>query len=303
MKKITLLLLALTTSFYVNSQTVISFEVSEGYTEGDINGQNGWGAIGGNTNTFVSAAQSSEGDQSQQLVPTNTGALGGGLAPQEVSVEPEVFVTTDMFVESSDGALSTIEFATQSPSQGLLTTRIAFNPDDTITVLDDDGSGALAFIDTGATFTRDTWFTLEIEHRFDDGEILYYIDENLIYTGTVFGGTNVEQLVTIFNNLESGAFYDNMTFQDGVLSTDENTLSENVSVFPNPTNGDLNINFTRNFGATNIDIINVNGQKVLNASIEGFGNNSIATSKLANGIYFAQISSETGTTTIKFIKN
>ena len=94
-----------------------------------------------------------------------------------------------------------------------------------------------------------------------------------------------------------------MTFQDGVLSIDENTLSENVSVFPNPTNGDLNINFTRNFGATNIDIINVNGQKVLNASIEGFGNNSIATSKLANGIYFAQISSDTGTTTIKFIKN
>jgi len=88
-----------------------------------------------------------------------------------------------------------------------------------------------------------------------------------------------------------------------VLSVDDNILSENVSVFPNPTNGDLNINFARNIGTTNIDIVNVNGQKVLNTSAEGFGNNTLATSKLSNGIYFAQISNETNSTTIKFIKN
>lgn len=303
MKKITLLLLALTTSFYVNAQTVISFETSEGYTEGDINGQNGWGAIAGNTNTFVSSAQASDGTLSQQLVPSNLGGISGGLSPTEVSTQPVVFVSTDMFVESSDGALSTVEFATQSPSQGSITTRVAFGTDDVIRVLDDDGAGALAFIDTGATFTRDTWFELEIEHRFDDGEILYYIDGNLIFTGTVYAGTNVEQLVTIFDNLESGAFYDNMVFQDGVLSVEDNTLSESISVYPNPTNGDLNINFTRNLGTTNVDIINVNGQKVLNASIEGFGNNTIGTSKLANGIYFAQITSPEGSRTIKFIRN
>ncbi|WP_299212686.1 T9SS type A sorting domain-containing protein [uncultured Dokdonia sp.] len=87
------------------------------------------------------------------------------------------------------------------------------------------------------------------------------------------------------------------------LSVNDNVLADNISVFPNPTTTDLNINFARNFGATNVAVINVNGQKVLNASMEGFGNNTIATSKLANGIYFAQVTTQEGTTTIKFIKN
>ena len=88
-----------------------------------------------------------------------------------------------------------------------------------------------------------------------------------------------------------------------VLSTDDNILADNISVFPNPTSADLNINFARNFGATNIAVINVNGQKVLNATMEGFGNNTLATSKLANGIYFAQVTNQQGTVTVKFIKN
>ena len=94
-----------------------------------------------------------------------------------------------------------------------------------------------------------------------------------------------------------------MGFQDGVLSVEDNALSENVSVFPNPTSGDLNINFARNFETLNVDIINVNGQKVLSQEMEGVGSNTLATSRLANGVYFAQISSDEGSTTIKFIKN
>lgn len=90
---------------------------------------------------------------------------------------------------------------------------------------------------------------------------------------------------------------------ENLSAGDDATLANNISVFPNPTNGDLNINFARNFGATNIDIINVNGQKVMTASVDGIGNNSLATSRLANGIYFAQVTNETGVATIKFIKN
>ena len=89
-----------------------------------------------------------------------------------------------------------------------------------------------------------------------------------------------------------------------LLSVGENaTLSNNISLFPTPTNGDLNNNFARNFGTTSIAIFNVNGQKVLNTSTEGFGNNTIATSTLVNGIYFAQVVSQEGTSTMKFIKN
>ncbi len=90
---------------------------------------------------------------------------------------------------------------------------------------------------------------------------------------------------------------------DNLSAGEDATLANNISVFPNPTNGDLNINFARNYGATNVDIINVNGQKVMTASVDGIGNNTLATSRLANGVYFAQVTNETGVATVKFIKN
>ncbi len=124
------------------------------------------------------------------------------------------------------------------------------------------------------------------------------IDPNDQFGGGFVDWTNISGLIA-----ES---FPSLAFQirdDTNLSTGENTLSESISLFPNPTNGDVNLNFSRSFGTTNVDIINVNGQKVLNASLEGVGNNTLATSKLASGIYFAQISNETGSTTIKFIKS
>lgn len=91
---------------------------------------------------------------------------------------------------------------------------------------------------------------------------------------------------------------------DTTLSVeDDNVFAENISLFPNPTTGDLNINFNRSFGNTEVNVINVNGQVVLSSQIEGIGNSTLATSKLANGVYFAQVASENGTATIKFIKN
>lgn len=303
MKKITFLILTFIVSISLNAQIATSFEASEGFILGEINGQNGWTSnAGGEANVVITDSQSSDGDFSVQLVPSNTGNLTIGFSPLEASTQDVVTVTVDMFVESSTGALSTVEFVTQTPLQGLLTTRVAFNPDDTVTVLDDDGAGGLAFAAAGP-FTRDVWFEFRIEHRFADNEILYFIDDTLIYTSIVIAGTIVEQALPLFNDLESGAFYDNIRFMDGTLSVNDNSLSESISLFPNPTNGDVNLNFSRSFGATNVDIINVNGQKVLNASLEGVGNNTLATSKLASGIYFAQISNETGSTTIKFIKS
>lgn len=87
------------------------------------------------------------------------------------------------------------------------------------------------------------------------------------------------------------------------LSVDDDALAANVKLYPNPTNGDLNINFARSLGSVDLNIVNVNGQIVMNKSLEAFGSSSIDTSKLANGVYFAQISSDEGSTAIKFIKN
>ena len=111
-----------------------------------------------------------------------------------------------------------------------------------------------------------------------------------------------------WSNINNGAFLPpGVAYSLGgdcnTLSTDDNVFADNISLFPNPTNGDLNINFTRSFGAATVTVININGQVVLTSSIEGIGNNTIATSKLANGVYFAQITAENSNATVKFIKS
>lgn len=91
---------------------------------------------------------------------------------------------------------------------------------------------------------------------------------------------------------------------DALLSVDDSALDTGILLFPNPTNSVININFTRNLGATTIDLINVNGQKVLSTSLDGFGNKTLSVSTLSTGIYFAQIVTEDGrSTTIKVIKS
>ena len=302
MKKITLLMFALFAGITLNAQIETSFEAVDGWIEASIDTQNGWTSNAA-ANTLINSVNASDGTMSLQLVPTNGGALTIAFSPLLASTEDVVTVTVDMFVDSNAGTQSTVELATQTPTQGLLTTRTAFNPDDTVTVLDDtDGMGTFGFLPAG-TFVRDIWFEFQIEYRFAEGEILYYIDGNLIFTGTVWAGTIVEQVLPLFDNMESGAFYDNIRYQDGALSVDENILDESISLFPNPTNGDLHINFAKSIGSTTIDIINVNGQTVFSQSIDGVRRNTLATSNLAAGLYFAKIASEDASTTIKFIKN
>lgn len=98
-------------------------------------------------------------------------------------------------------------------------------------------------------------------------------------------------------------FFMTLTTDDAVLSVSESEFANNLSLSPNPTDGDLNINFTRDFGGIAIDIINVSGQRVLSSEFEGLGNTVLKTASLSNGVYFARIATDQGTTTTKFIKN
>ncbi len=94
-----------------------------------------------------------------------------------------------------------------------------------------------------------------------------------------------------------------MTLTGDILGVSENILAANMSLYPNPTNGNLNIKFSKNVGTANIDIVTLSGQKVVSVSVDGFGTNSIGTSQLASGVYFAKVSTDNESTTLKFIKN
>lgn len=234
-----------------------------------------------------------------------------------------LFVLSDFSVDSSS------DFTITSGAFGIQTTD-GTGTSATVTIFGADADFPAVFDDTNILGTQtvaipDTAVEEFVSFDFDTPVVVPAGTVAIVYAVTTplgnnlfIGGTVEETGEGFLRSVQCGVadyvlpsdigfpdahFFMTLTSDDVTLGVGENVLTNNISIFPNPTNGDLNISFARNFGATNIDIINVNGQKVMNASVDGIGNNTLATSRLANGIYFAQVTNETGVATIKFIKN
>jgi extracellular elastinolytic metalloproteinase len=79
-------------------------------------------------------------------------------------------------------------------------------------------------------------------------------------------------------------------------------LGANFTVFPNPTNGDVNIRTKINVGDVTIAIYDLNGRKVLSQDITLENIAIIGTAGLNTGIYIVNIEGENYTHTTKLIK-
>ena len=212
-----------------------------------------------------------------------------------------MLISADMYLASTTGELSDTDFLTQSPSQALLTSRVKFAFDDTVQVLDNPGSG-LGFVETGATVIRDTWFELKIEHRFSTGDLLYYINDNLIYTGTVFGATNVEQYIAIFDNYESDAFFDNIVYTDGtVLGLNEFKTNSNVFTHSYNKDSDVLTIASSELAFDNIQLFNLLGQEVLHKKLSQ-STETINLEGLQDGMYLAKVMIQNQAETVRFLK-
>jgi len=79
----------------------------------------------------------------------------------------------------------------------------------------------------------------------------------------------------------------------------------NVSVYPNPSNGTLNVNFNvENAGNLDVKLINLNGQIIMQQTINNFDgefNQSFDLSKQPKGIYLLSINSEKGIVSRKVV--
>ncbi|WP_353777195.1 M43 family zinc metalloprotease [Winogradskyella sp. 3972H.M.0a.05] len=87
------------------------------------------------------------------------------------------------------------------------------------------------------------------------------------------------------------------------LSVDEFFLNDNVSIFPNPVNSELNIKLgNANNLPDSFEVYNVLGQSVLQKSIAGDADLSVNTSGFSNGVYFIKIAKGDASLTLRFIK-
>jgi hypothetical protein len=69
---------------------------------------------------------------------------------------------------------------------------------------------------------------------------------------------------------------------------------ENVKVYPNPVNNELVIDWGTDQQDVQIDILNMLGQSVIHATTKSETRKTIATDRMASGVYFVKITGKDG---------
>jgi len=112
------------------------------------------------------------------------------------------------------------------------------------------------------------------------------IDE-LIFTSTV----NADYLAL-----------DGMNWEPAALGIEENLLTNETSLYPNPNKGDFTLNYSGNEQLKELQVLDMLGKRIQTISLENFANSKeINLTTLAKGMYFITIQSETTSVTKRMI--
>ncbi|NND88598.1 MAG: T9SS type A sorting domain-containing protein, partial [Flavobacteriaceae bacterium] len=114
--------------------------------------------------------------------------------------------------------------------------------------------------------------------------------------------TNLREASYTFMS-NGGMFEDRflLRFEENSLGTSSNLVSE-VRIFPNPTNGILNITSTQD-KIESVTVYDMMGRVVIATTFANSSTGQLDISNLKNAIYFAEIKTNSGTISKKIIKN
>jgi ELWxxDGT repeat protein len=148
---------------------------------------------------------------------------------------------------------------------------------------------------------------------------IWYFDNNLQTTNffqiNILNSNNFTNYygVSDITNLNDNLLFDGVSQESGqelyysniqnLLNTEdytnENTRFDKIKVYPNPSNGNINLFISDNSKLTDINIYNTIGENLLNLKTENL--TSIDLSRLNSGIYFIKISTENYSETKKIV--
>ncbi len=191
----------------------------EDFTAGELNGQGGWSTQpAGFWN--ITDANPADGAQHVRGTPNGSGALGLGFSPLITpGSEPFMVASARISVEGND---TSFEFIPQSPTAGSVNTRVRFNADGSVDVLDAT-AGAFVPIST----PRPTgYFDIRVVIDTDDLGLAVFFDDALVFTGTGFAPF-MEQIVLFSDNAGTETIIDVDTIE--VTDGDENAFFLTVS--------------------------------------------------------------------------
>ena len=296
------LLLSLTLmSFFIGKAQNYSFESAQGFNIGNIAGQNGWGGTQAAYIGVISNEQANPGTQSLKITGNNGtvhNTLGGAISPTFSVTGSVVTVAFNAYFTPSTpaGDESDFFFSPQSPTESTINARLRFTFEGDIFVVDTDPSTLqLGYVETGASFTKNTWNTYRIELDFANSEARYFQNGTLIYTGGIVGGTKVGNLAITNDNYNSSAYFDGIQVLSGVLGTsDVKKLS--YKMYPNPTSDFAVIETADKINS--IEVFDFSGKK-LNAPFSG---NKVDLRSLPVGVYILNINTSKGIVTDRIVK-
>lgn len=287
----------------VNAQTTISFETSEGFTLGDINGQNNWYVIGTSIGGFIinqniSSVLASDGSQSLRIArDPNFGGqpeivmgayynFNAALNSTHYSVSADIYINA---VNQTDFIMAiggTTDFIAQ----------FLFHYDGTIQCTTLNSNNQFEYQQTPKNWTGGTWYNMKIE--VDDFDIKYYVNNNLEYTGTTSNSEYFKHIRFVHDNYGEHAYIDNIIVTDLTTTNVKDFFKENFSMYPNPVTDVLNITSVNGLKVNEIRVTDVTG-KVIKVQKDAF---SVNVSDLSAGMYLIDIITDERKATSKFIK-
>lgn len=278
----------------------ISFENSEGYTVGNLGGQQGWTVWGGLpvANAQVVNSNPTDGTRSFNMI-------SNGLVQDPCGIEKNI----TSLVTSNDVEISfDYNFAgLNSSSYEIAIYNNALISDYTAAFQIDYLTGTLSFrtnsgLVDGPVLVANQWHNLKMIIKKSDNTLKYFANGAQIYSGALGVNKNVQAIDFVYDDYGTGFRVDNIQINNlPVLSTDEVGKKESIKIYPNPTTEILNIETDSKINS--IAIFDAKGSLIKNFQETGISNGKrINVSDLISGIYMLKVKTSTSEFTKKFIK-
>lgn len=278
----------------------ISFENSEGYTVGNLGGQQGWTVWGGLpvANAQVVNSNPTDGTRSFNMI-------SNGLVQDPCGIEKNI----TSLITSNDVEISfDYNFAgLNSSSYEIAIYNNALISDYTAAFQIDYLTGTLSLrtnsgLIDGPVLTANQWHNLKMIIKQSDNTLKYFTNGTQIYSGALGTNKNVQAIDFVYDDYGTGFRVDNIQINNlPVLSTDEVGKKELIKIYPNPTAEILNIETDSKINS--ISIFDAKGSLIKNFQETGISNGKrINVSDLISGIYMVKVKTSTSEFTKKFIK-
>jgi hypothetical protein len=114
----------------------------------------------------------------------------------------------------------------------------------------------------------------------------------LIWEAFARRGLGVSAVQGSSNNVNDGVEAFDIPASCGVLSASDVDADSNFSIYPNPSNGNININSVVDAGDATISIVDLNGRTVFTQNVELHNSVNINAESLKTGVYIIQINGD-----------